>query len=548
MECKLALTTVIFAVLIAFASGDQYRQFEFEYVSSIAARDQTFNEKTAEIPAYDPESGYLYVSNTGKQRLDIFDIYEIEKPTYLGFIDLSKYGMLVPSVAIYNSVLAVSVSNFEITDNGNVFLYDISEYPPVLLSQIEVGALPDQVTFTPDGFRILVANEGEPNLDYSVDPEGTISVIRLITKYKREAKFTVEAIKKYPAKVTTLNFNAFDKNLAEYQRKDSSIRIYGKGASVSQDLEPEYITVSDDGKDAWVILQENNAIAHIDLQRLVITDITGLGYKDARLTPNSFDGVDSDKQAKLANWPVSLMYQPDEAKYFQMGRRHYVFTANEGDKRDFFTNFNEVAKVKDLKLDPTAFPNGDTLKKSGNLGNLRVSTPVYADPDHDGDIDVLYSFGGRSISIYDVEYHQIVYDSNNDMEDYIAKADPTHSNSRDDSNDSMDARSSTAGPEPEGVNKGIIDGVLYFFVGLDKQGGVFMFELQDPKSPTIKAYINHRIWSQKVSQDNIANVGDLGPEGVLFIPKDHTIDGNNLIVLSNTVSGTISIFRINRLV
>ena len=50
-----------------------------------------------------------------------------------------------------------------------------------LLTTVEVGALPDMLTFTPDGNYLLVANEGEPS-GYGagfVDPEGSVSIIRM---------------------------------------------------------------------------------------------------------------------------------------------------------------------------------------------------------------------------------------------------------------------------------------------------------------------------------------------------------------------------------
>ena len=534
MVSRTSISLSIFILLITYVSCNAVRQFEFEWVSSVAASDQTYNQDTAEIPAYDPETGFLYVANSGKHRVDVFNIFDIVNPTFLGSLDLSSYGDQVPSVAVHDSVLAVSVGAFDVTNNGKVLLCDISSYPPVIVQTVIVGALPDNILFSPDGKKIVVANEGEPNLDYTVDPEGSISVIRLLKNNNKEVKFSVDAIKNIVASVTNINFHAFNSKIGEYQAPGSSIRIFGKGASVSQDLEPEYLAISDDSKEAWVVLQENNAIAHIDLQNNVVTDITGLGYKDARLAQNSFDGCELDQLAKLSNWPVSLMYQPDEAYYFRMNSHNYIFIANEGDKRDYFNavaNYNEVVKVKDLTLDPHVFPDPAYIKNTANgIGNLRVSKPVYSDPDRDGDVDVLYSFGGRSVSVYDVDAHKIIYDSANEIETFLAAEDPAHFNSRDDNNLSMDGRSGVAGCEPEGVEKGIIDGFTYFFVTLDKQGGVFMFEVQDPAKPEMKAYINHRIWSQTVSQANIGKVGDLGPEGLVFISKNDNPDKNNLLV------------------
>lgn len=59
------------------------------------------------------------------------------------------------------------------------------------------------------------------------------------------------------------------------------MRIFGPNATVAQDLEPEFITASADGKTAWVTLQEANAIAVIDLETInTVTAINPLGLKN----------------------------------------------------------------------------------------------------------------------------------------------------------------------------------------------------------------------------------------------------------------------------
>ena len=90
---------------------------------------------------------------------------------------------------------------------------------------VEVGALPDMLTFTPDGSKVIVANEGEPNSDYTIDPEGSVSII--------DVSGGLGAISQ--ANVTTLNFNAF--NPAQAALEAAGVRIFGPGATVSQDLE-----------------------------------------------------------------------------------------------------------------------------------------------------------------------------------------------------------------------------------------------------------------------------------------------------------------------
>ena len=139
-------------------------------------------------------------------------------------------------------------------------VFKTSDYS--VIGQAVVGALPDMVTFTPDGKYILSANEGEPSDDYSTDPMGTVSIISVKDNYS----------------VTTLDFSGFASQ--ESALKAKGFRIFGKDASFAEDIEPEYLTVSADSRTAWVTLQENNGIAKIDIGSKKIIQIFPLGFKN----------------------------------------------------------------------------------------------------------------------------------------------------------------------------------------------------------------------------------------------------------------------------
>jgi len=228
------------------------------------------------------------------------------------------------------------------------------------------------LTFTPDGRFLLVANEGEPSDDYLVDPEGSVSIVDLGAGL--------------PGTVRTAGFSAFAGTLLS-----PAVRVFGPRASFAQDLEPEYITVSDDGRRAWVTLQDNNAIAEIDVERGVTIAIRGLGFKDHLLVGNGLDASDRDGPSiNILTWPVRGLYQPDAIASYRVGGQTYLITANEGDARDY-DGFSEEARVGALRLDPVAFPNAAALQSSAQLGRLTVTT-ANGDPDRDGDFDELYSF------------------------------------------------------------------------------------------------------------------------------------------------------------
>jgi DNA-binding beta-propeller fold protein YncE len=276
-----------------------------------------FDKSAAEIVAHDPKTQRLFVVNAESGDVDVLDILAPHAPTLLFSVAL---GGTVNSVAVYKGLAAAAVQADPKTDPGKVVFFDAAGNGDVVLAEVEVGALPDALTFTPDGKRVLVANEGEPNDDYTIDPEGSVSIIDLpndITKLKQEH-------------VRTATFTKF--NDAEL---DPSIRIFGPGATVAQDLEPEYITVSKDGKTAWVALQENNAIAVLDIDSGEFKAIAASGFKDHLLPGNELDVSDRDGMINITNWPVYGIYQPDAIASYEYQGRTYIVTANEGDARDY---------------------------------------------------------------------------------------------------------------------------------------------------------------------------------------------------------------------
>ena len=227
---------------------------------------------------------------------------------------------------------------------------------PIILNRlivIEAGYLPDMVKFSPNGKYVLSANEGEPNDAYTVDPEGSITIVEVATKEAKTIGF--EALS---SQQETLEANGF--------------RIFGKDASFTQDIEPEYITISD-SKYAYVSLQENNGIAKVNIVNQTIEDIFPLGTKDFSLEGNEFDVSDKDEINSIKNWPVKSFYMPDAIDYFEVNGLGYIISANEGDARDY-EGFSEEERVDDLELDPTVFENATELQDKKILGCLKVTT------------------------------------------------------------------------------------------------------------------------------------------------------------------------------
>jgi 2',3'-cyclic-nucleotide 2'-phosphodiesterase (5'-nucleotidase family) len=490
----------------------------------------------AEIVAF--SGTRMFVTNATDTSLDIVDFSDPTAPTLLERIDLSAYGGTVTSVAAHGSTLAVAVPADDKTDPGSVVFLDTSGD---VLGVARVGALPDALTFTPDGKHVVVANEGEPSDDYGIDPLGSVSVITVRTilnppRFCRVLPRLCEFLITYGA-VRTLDFRAFNEGRYRHRELPAGVRIFGPGASVAQDLEPEYVAVSGDSETAWVTLQENNAIAIVDLDWPRIDAIVGLGYKDHSLADNGLDGSDRDGPGNdglisIRNWPVQGMYQPDGIARFQAGGKTYLLTANEGDARAW-GDFEEEVRLKDASLDPTAFPDAASLRNDDNIGRLTI-TDATGDTDGDGDLDVIHPFGARSFSVWSADGSQ-VWDSGDALEQIASAANPEFFNS-DNSENNFDNRSDNKGPEPESVTTGVIGGRTYAFVGLERVSGVMVYDVTDPMAPSFVQYTNPRIFAGDA-------VGpDSGPEGLAFVPAVQSPTGNALLLVSNEVSGTVTIY------
>ena len=315
---------------------------------------------------------------------------------------------------------------------------------------------------------------------------------------------------------------------------DSLSSVNTKHSTVAEDLEPEYVTTDENSATAYVVCQENNAIAIIDLTTLTLDTIVGLGFKDFNLPGNGFDASNQDNGINIQNWPVKGAYQPDAIDYYSVNNTSYLVTANEGDARDY-DGYSAEVRMDDLTLDPTAFPNAATLLTNDNLGRLKTFTAdVIGDTDADGDVDELYAYGARSFSIWD-ENGNLVWDSGDDFEQYIAANHPAFFNCNDGLASEMDDRSDDKGPEPEAVTVGQIGNSYYAFIGLERQGGVMVYDVTNPTNPSFVNFI-------ETYDTTNGTMIDIAPEGLVFVPANESHNGENLLIVSSEVSGTVAIY------
>lgn len=354
---------------------------------------------------------------------------------------MSDLGADANSVSTRNGILAIAVEAAVRTDPGFVAFYDTDGNR---LSVVGAGALPDAVTFSPDGRWVLVANEGEPADDFAIDPEGSITIIDLANG---AANLT-------EADVRTADFHAF--NGREDELRATGVRIYGPGASAAQDFEPEWVEVSSDNRTAYVSLQENNAIAVVDIETATVTNVWPLGFKDWSADGAwSGNGFDASRRGDvdIRHWPVMGIYHPDTIRLLEVNGETFIMGANEGDAREYDVEgwWSEEFAIRNLRLDPEAFPDAEALQAREAIGDLLVTSTLgftNCDPSLStaevqalGHAELrdyvsaecvytaLYTFGARSFGIWRVTADGLehVWDSGSQMEETVLEATPTSS-------------------------------------------------------------------------------------------------------------------------
>ena len=381
-------------------------------------RGALYNGSSSSEPAaYDPRTKRLFVirkpeSGPSPRGVAALDISDPSSPTEEFFIDVTNIDppdlFVATFVAVRNTVLAVATENVDETASGRVAFYSTTD-GHLLADPVEVGVQPSGLAFTRSGRQAVVVSTGEADND--VDPIGSVSVIDI----RRSGQRLVTAVR-------TDDLSSFNDKGTELV--EAGVRIFASSESVAQDLEPDSVAISHDSRTAYVTLPANNAFAVVDIDAAKVTEILPLGSKDHGQAGKGLDASDRDDTINIANWPVKGMYQPDLLAVYRAFGRTYLVTPNEGAER------NDDERVKDLELDPASFPNADVLQENENLGRLKVTTAQLegqvgdenqADPDGDGRVNELFSFGGRSFAIWTTD-GRLVFDSGDDFEQVTADA------------------------------------------------------------------------------------------------------------------------------
>ncbi|WP_101649562.1 choice-of-anchor I family protein [Brevibacterium ihuae] len=518
-------------------------------------RTGLFDESAAEIVAHYAAQQQTLVVNAAAGTVNVLDSSDPADPRALFELETvgmeSADGSTVEAGGIANSVAvredglaAVAVEHPTKTEAGWIAFFDLSGEEPAPLGAVRTGALPDSVVLSPAGDYAVVANEGEPAEDYSVDPEGSVGVIALPDALEAPGQDAVRLA----------GFRAF-----EGDALPDGVRIFGGREDagtgtpefpVSENLEPEYGTVI--GDRAYVSLQEANAIAVVDLASASVERLLPLGTQD--LSAVDTDVSDRDGGIGFDTWPVQTFMMPDTLKSVSIGGSDYLLTANEGDSRDW-DGYSEEIRVKDFGTDGVAplcesvaaeaGMSIEELQRDEDLGRLKATAANGLSADGSC-YEQIHGFGGRSFSILDTEGN-VVFDSRDEFEKITAEAVPDFFNS-DNTESSFDDRSDDKGPEPEAIEVGSIGEKTFAFIGLERVGGVMVYDITRPDDAEFVTYFNNRNFGVEDLGADLDAAGDSGPESIVFVPAaqmETPAEGvAGMLVIGNEVTGTTTFYHV----
>ena len=526
-------------------------------------------EGAAEIVAYQASKKWIYaINSSGDEAVvniipaDTFDTAALVQDNE-GIVNATNLTSTITltlndntpgdanSIAIdeNNQMLAVAMAAKNVGEAGQIAFYDISGDSPAFIKNVLAGFLPDMVTFNHDGTKVVVANEGEPNGDYSIDPEGSVSIINIVEGVVADT-------------ATNIDFTTYNSQQAELESdgfvfaNPTGRTINGNviNTTVAMDLEPEYVSISKDNNYAYVSIQENNGLAIINLEDNSV-ELKALGFKD--WSDLQIDASDKDGGVNFKSYPgLYGMYQPDTISSFSWKGANFIVSANEGDAREYFFDVTDEAdcaakggldydendgclayidesRVEDLTL----AANFDYLNNDDDdIGRLKVST-VKGNTNDDGQYESLYAYGARSFTIWDSN-GLVVFDSGDDIGRITASVHGEAFNNNEDENEG-DTRSDDKGAEPEALTIGTIDERTFAFIGLERMGGIMVYDITNPYDVQFEDYFYNR---GVIEGADIT--GDLAPEGMVFVTAEQSATGEPLLIIGNEISGSIAVWQI----
>jgi MYXO-CTERM domain-containing protein len=478
--------------------------------------------------------------------------------TERGFVDMSS---IFGAAGNWNGASSVSVDplgrgwgavslipSASTTTAGKVAFFDYRN--PAALVTLDVGFHPDSVKFSADGTKLFVVNEGEFSASSGVNAPGSISIIDLAGI---NTLADVNSTNITSGNVSTYDFSSA--NLAagvtlEGIRNHSVAAVGTSGTFIGtvpnfvalagsdpdfyKGMEPEFVVQN--GNKLYVSLQENNAIGTFDLTTNKWEKISSLGT-----IQQTIDASDQDGGANI-NDLVRGLPMPDTIAHYSVAGTSYIVSVNEGDARPDdrdISRFGDIAGGDSMNniLDTTLFPTTQTgVRDNSVLGRLNVSR-LDGDTNADGKIDTPTMIGTRSFSIWNADTGALVWDSGS-LESVLLGLEPAMHNNNQNSfgtAPNTDSRSDDKGPEPEALTVGQFGSDMLAFVGLERQGGTLVYNINDPNNPSYVGYIS--------AGENYAN-GLVGPESMVFISAADSPTGTAMLVTGYEITNGIGVYSV----
>lgn len=568
----------------------QAGQFAFDPISVEAAsagvrltrlgsyRGGQFSNATPTSAVFDRRSQRLFVGSADRQAIEALDISDPSKPSKVFEIPLMPFGNEPISIAIKEGVLAVTVETTNSSTEPNRILFFNADGES-LRSPVDIAGV-RQVGFTPNGRQLVATVLGGVDEGTLQITESKVAVIDLGRVNWSTCRRKPEQCRLEPT-LRLADFRAFDKE----RLRASGVRFFlsavispllppGAELTVGQEIDLAGLTITRDSRHAFVSLQRNNALAKLDLRRARITEINALGSLDHSAPGFGMDISDRDGAINIANWPLRSFPQPDKIAVIRSGGQVFILAVNEGDPFDVElpagtvlgdgsvltedTEFSEKARIRDLTLDQTAFPDAAVLQANENMGRLQVSQIDGFVLDATGDkvFGELFTLGSRSLSIL-TPSGETLFDTGEAFERITERAALEQDlafNSAEDENE-PDRRSDDRGPEPEPLAFGRFRDRSYAFVGSERVGGLFVYDVTAPHAPVFQQYINNRNFAVEPKDvcgekggpalPDCPLAGDLEPEGLLFISKRDSPIAAPLLAVVHELSDSTTLYRLD---
>lgn len=513
---------VLFCLLAFFGlSAQSLPSFE-----TFRFRASGFDQNKLSYHAYDASSERIFVASPGENKLYTFDISNTDKVFQDSTINLNIYQTEVSAIAARQGVVALTFINNLPQARGKLVLLDTAGQ---LINQFTVGAYPSFVRFSSDGRYLIVGNEGPPADDYSVDPMGSVSVLQILSA--NPSVLTQND-------VFTIGFKGLDST--DYH---PLLRIYGNDGQQlpSQDIEPEDIALLPGSTKAVVSLQENNGIALIDFGSFSLDTVHGLGWQSHQDSSDGLDGSAQNQRINIRGYKNLFgLYQPKGLAALQQLGKNYILSANQGAYRAY-SGYDETQLVKNTALNPSTIPDRSQYIEDSLIGSLRL-TKTMGNARNVFIYDSMFTFGTRSWSVWDDSLN-LVWDSGDDLAEWLAQAFPNQFNSLANSNQSYKQASPHFGPEAHLVTYGEVDGTPYAFVGLKQMGAVAIYDLSNIQSPQQVSLLLDRDFSLAASDPQS---GDQGITDLSFVPANLSPNGLELLIASHGVSGSLSVYELGQ--